>query len=229
MINYFICKFVDKQKNMRAFENWTYEEVEDSFGIAPIKTSALFENWLNPSENDAPNNFEKLQLESFKNLLFEEVKNWNEDELKLFFIGPILGLVNLKTSNFKPFTQRNLSVTYNNITASGKMDFLLAKGKQNPKIPYFCLHEYKQENRRDNDPLGQLLIGMVAAHSKNGTNMPIFGTYISGRNWFFVLLEGKEYCLSNAYNAADEDIFKIFSILKKCKNLIEQNAIQHGL
>ena len=52
---------------------------------------------------------------------------------------------------------------------------MLDKGKVLPKIPYFCLHEYKQENRRDNDSLGQLLIGMVAAQAKNADDLPIYG------------------------------------------------------
>jgi hypothetical protein len=67
---------------------------------------------------------------------------------------------------------------------------------------------------------------MVAAQSRNEINIPIFGTYISGRNWFFVLLEGKNYYLSNAYNGADNDIYVIFNILKKCKNMVEGFAKQ---
>ena len=59
---------------------------------------------------------------------------------------------------------------------------MLAKGKMIPKIPYFCLHEYKQENRRENDPLGQLLIGMVTAQAKSEGELPIYGCYVSGRN-----------------------------------------------
>lgn len=212
-----------KLKKMRTFDTWTYEQVEDVFGILPLRTSAPFEDWLKAVDCD-PNDSEKELLDYYRNLLFEEVQNWNEDELKLFFIGPVLGLIHFKTEHFKPFTQRTLSVTHGNITASGKVDFMLAKGKMIPKIPYFCLHEYKQENRRENDPLGQLLIGMVAAQAKNTDEMPIYGCYVSGRNWFFILLEGNKYCLSNAYNASDDDIYKIFAILKKCKSLVDIHA-----
>ncbi len=208
---------------MRTFDTWTYEQVEDVFGISPLRTSAPFEDWLKAADCD-PNASEKELLDYYRNLLFEEVQNWNEDELKLFFIGPVLGLIHFKTEHFKPFTQRTLSVTHGNITASGKVDFMLAKGKMIPKIPYFCLHEYKQENRRDNDPLGQLLIGMVAAQAKNADEMPIYGCYVSGRNWFFVLLECNKYYLSDAYVATSEDIYKIFAILKKSKLLVDIHA-----
>lgn len=208
---------------MRSFETWTYEQVEDVFGLVKKKSGQEFNEWLAATgcSADEP---EKERLAEYRNLLLEEVMNWNEDELKLFFIGPILTLVNYNTALFKPFTQRTLTVTRGDITASGKVDFLLAKGKLTPKVPFFCLHEYKQENRRENDPLGQLLIEMVAAQFKNDHEMPIYGSYVSGRNWFFVLLDGKDYFLSNAYNAADDDIFQIFAILKKCKLLVTELA-----
>jgi hypothetical protein len=209
---------------MKSFDTWTYEQVEDTFGIAPIRTNVKFAAWLNATDYQ-PNIAEKELLDEYRELLFEEVQNWNEDELKLFFIGPVLGLIHFKTANFKPFTQRTLTIDNGIASASGKVDFMLAKGKMIPKTPYFCLHEYKQENRRENDPLGQLLIGMVAAQSKN-TNpvLPIYGCYVSGRNWFFVLLEGTTYCLSDAYVATSEAIYTIFAILKKCKFLVDAHA-----
>ncbi|NJN34984.1 MAG: hypothetical protein HC817_12740 [Saprospiraceae bacterium] len=135
-----------------------------------------------------------------------------------------MSLVNFNTPYFKPFTQRTLTIETETVSASGKVDFLLAKGKVVPKLPYFCLHEYKQENRRDNDPLGQVLIAMVAAQNKNESELPIYGSYISGRNWFFILLDGKNYYLSDAYVASSEDIYKIFAILKKSKILMENHA-----
>lgn len=208
---------------MRSFDTWNYEQVEDTFGISPVASLPKFEEWL-LAENCAPSELETVMLEHYRKLLLKEAQNWNEDELKLFFIGPVLTLVDFNTDLFKPYSQRTLTIETPTVSASGKVDFMLAKGKVLPKIPYFCLHEYKQENRRDNDPLGQLLIGMVAAQAKNKAQLPIFGCFVSGRNWFFVLLEGDKYCVSNAHNASDEDIFKIFAIMKKCKQLIEGYA-----
>jgi hypothetical protein len=207
---------------MRSFETWTYEEVEDAFGIEPADTLPLYENWLNAAFEPefAADDIQKINLEALRKVLFREAKNWNEDEMKLFFIGPVMALVDFNTPYFKPFTQRTLTIETPSVSASGKVDFLLAKGKVIPKLPFFCLHEYKQENRRDNDPLGQLLIGMVAAQHKNENKMPIYGTYTSGRNWFFVILEGNKYVLSDAYVASSDDIYKIFAVLKKCKALI---------
>ena len=208
---------------MRSFDTWNYEQVEDAFGIVPVESTPHFRDWLT-AVDCGPDTAEKSLLDNYRKLLLKEVQNWNEDELKLFFIGPVLGLINFNTDHFKPFTQRTLTIETETVSASGKVDFMLAKGKVLPKIPYFCLHEHKQENRRDNDPLGQLLIGMVAAQAKNADDLPIYGCYVSGRNWFFVLLDGKNYCLSNAYNASDNDIYQIFAILKKCKALVDAHA-----
>ncbi len=208
---------------MRSFETWNYEEVEDAFGISPLRTNPHFEHWLKAEDCD-PDEAEKEKLDHCRTYLLDEINNWNSDELFFFSIVPILNTVNFYTPHFKPFAKRTLSVTHGDISASGKVDFMLAKGKVIPKIPYFCLHEYKQENRRDNDPLGQLLIGMVAAQTKNVAQLPIYGCYVSGRNWFFVLLEGDKYCLSNAHNASDDTIYKIFAIMKKCKLLVDGHA-----
>lgn len=208
---------------MRSFDTWNYEQVEDAFGISPVNSLPKYEDWLK-AENCEANELESIMLEHYRKLLLKEAQNWNEDELKLFFIGPVLTLVDFNTDNFKPFTQRSLSIETDTVSASGKVDFILAKGKVLPKLPYFCLHEYKQENRRDNDPLGQLLIAMVAAQAKNKAELPIYGCYVSGRNWFFVLLEGDKYCLSDAFVATSEDIYKVFAVMKKCKLLVEGHA-----
>ena len=207
---------------MRSFDTWTYEQVEDAFGIVSVDTLPEFEDWL-LADNCEPNTSENQQLNDYRDLLFNEINNWNSYELKFFFIVPILNLINPYTAYFKPFASRTLTIEKGTVSASGKVDFMLAKGKMIPKIPYFCLHEYKQENRRNNDPLGQLLIGMVAAQAKNDNDgLPIYGCYVSGRNWFFVALDGKKYAITNAFNATDEGMLKqILAILLYFKEQAE--------
>ncbi len=46
--------------------------------------------------------------------------------------------------------------------------------------------------------------------------------YIWGRNCFFIVLDGNKYAVSNAYNAADYDIFQIFAILQKSREIIQR-------
>ncbi|MBK9462447.1 MAG: hypothetical protein IPN94_24245 [Sphingobacteriales bacterium] len=54
------------------------------------------------------------------------------------FISPFFKLVNLKSANYKVFTQRPMSVKYNNDqkTSDGLVDFMLAKGKTNTPENY---------------------------------------------------------------------------------------------
>ena len=99
---------------------------------------------------------------------------------------------------------------------------MLARGKQIPKLPHFFLHEYKPEKNRDNDPIGQLLIAMVAAQTLNADNQPIYGIYVNGRNWFFVVLDAKEYTVSNAYNITSDDIFTLFAALVFLRGKMEE-------
>jgi hypothetical protein len=166
----------------------------------------------------------------FKNPHFIPVKKLFAKKI-VWKVGDILNLANFIPSNFrkpiifgyKIFAQRPMSVKYANDTqkTEGLVEFMLAKGKQTPKKPHFFLHEYKPEKRRENDSLGQLLIAMVASQKINQDNMPVYGIYVNGRNWFFVILEDKNYAVSNAYNITDSDIYQLFAILQYIRNLME--------
>jgi hypothetical protein len=63
---------------------------------------------------------------------------------------------------------------------------------------------------------------MVAAQVQNADEKPILGCYVSGRNWFFVILDGKKYSVSSAYDATDEvKIKQILAILSYFKEQAE--------
>jgi len=140
-------------------------------------------------------------------------------------LGPFLLLVNFHSSQYHPFLERTLSVKIGEETATGIVDFLIAQGEQIPKAPYFCLHEYKPEEGVSNDPFGQLLIAMVAAQQANelvGKQLPIYGAFIIGRNFYFVILEDKQYAVSDIFTATQTDILDIYLILQKVKKHITQ-------
>jgi len=205
---------------MPTFGSYNYEQVEDTFGIEKVNNLPLLEEWLSATlEIDEMHRF---MLNRLKTHLLEQVLNWNEDEVKMFFIGPLIELARVETKDFKPFTQRFLAATLNGIEVNGRVDFMIAKGKRTAKPPYFCIHEYKQETDSDGDPLGQVLIAMLAAQALNEQKIPILGAYILGRNWFFVVLTDKTYAMSDAYVATSEDIFQIFAILQKSKEIIQR-------
>ena len=152
------------------FETWTYEEVEDTFSLVKVNQFDLFEQWLAASHE--PDHVRTVLLDEIRKDLIEYANSWNEDELKMCFISPLIALVHYSNSQYKIFTQRNLSAKVmglkgKEIELKGRVEFIVAQGKQDPRHPYFFVHEYKQEARRDNDPLGQLLGAMIAAQHKN--------------------------------------------------------------
>ena len=212
---------MEKIKN-KEFKTWTYEEVNDTLGFSRYNQHQLFDYFDTLKIDKTDSRY--AVIENYRYQLRECVESWNEDELKFMFISPFVKLVDFFSTKYKVFTQRKMSVSYDNgtKTTSGNVEFMIAKGIQTPKKPFFFLHEYKPEKRRDNDPLGQLLIGMVAAQVQNADGETLYGCYVSGRNWFFVILEGKEYAVSNAYNASDNDIFQIFAILLWFKQKTEE-------
>lgn len=203
---------------MRTFGSFTFEEVQELFNIDQEDTLPLLQEWI--SSSPILPAFEQESLSRLKTHLLKRVLSWNEDELKMFFIGPIIELANLETKELKSFTQRTLEATLNGIQMNGKVDFMIAKGIRTAKPPYFCIHEYKQEANSSDDALGQVLIAMVAAQTLNENKFPILGAYIVGRNWFFVVLEDKKYAVSMLHDATSDDIFQIFAILQKSKEII---------
>ncbi len=49
----------------------------------------------------------------------------------------------------------------------------------------------------------------------------MYGIEVVGKQWTFVIMEGKEYCISKSYDSLDkEDLLKIIAILRKFKHIL---------
>jgi hypothetical protein len=204
------------------FKDWLYEEVELAFGLTCLRDHPLLTHLKSLTLD--PHDPRRPAIEQLRLILFDYINSWNEDEYKFMFISPFLALVPFVSPHYKVFTQRPMRVKYEQgtKTTEGLVEFMLAKGKQTPRKPHFFLHEYKPEKRRDNDPLGQLLIAMVAAQHLNEDNLPIYGIYVNGRNWFLVVLDGQTYAVSNPFIATSEQIFDLFAVLDYFKTFMEE-------
>lgn len=205
---------------MKPFSQWTKEEVEEEFDLKADSNYPLLKQWLAVSSSVSDDDVQMLRHLSQK--LLTHVHDWNEEELKVYFIAFLLDVVNFYQEYYRPFLERELSVEY----AEGKklwgiIDFLVASGKQTPKEPFFFLHEYKRQADTSNDPVGQLLAEMVAAQTANHHEYPIYGAYIIGRHWYFVILDGHVYAESLAYDATKDDILEIVNILRQTKDIID--------
>lgn len=204
---------------MRAFENWFTQEVEDLLGLVQVSSFKPLTDWLRVVPQ--PDAYEERSLNRLAESLADNADFWNEDELKLNFIAPLLFMVTPWAKPYKPFSQRRLRAVVNDIEIGGIVDYMIAQGRQIPKKPIFCLHEYKQEAKRDTDPKGQLLVEMVAAQEINADGRPVYGCYITGRFVFFVVLHGLQYGVSLAYDATRmPQLLDILAILEKLKTYL---------
>jgi hypothetical protein len=206
----------------KPFKDWQAEEVEETFGITRLPTLPLLTQ-LTAIKAPAAHPYHSI-IERYRKSANWLIEGWNEDEYKFLFISPFLKLVDYSTDYYNVFTQRPMSVRYENGTkiTSGKVEWMIARGRQIPKQPHFFLHEYKPEKNRDNDPLGQLLIAIVAAREVNNDDKPIYGIYVNGRNWFLVVSQGTTYSVSNPYAITTDDIFDLFAILEHLREKMDE-------
>jgi hypothetical protein len=155
--------------------------------------------------------------------------SWNETELREKFIIKVLELVDFDFEEYEchTFAERYLSANVNGYTLYGFVDWFVALGTQIPDKPFFFIHEYKAEGAKDLDGRGQLLATMVATNALNETDAPMYGTFILGRLWFFMMMENGQFTETAAYDVLKkEDLYKVTKILKKQK-LIIQHRLQN--
>ena len=213
------------RRTTKPFEQWLREEVETTFGIKKVKKLAKLDEWL--ATDFILSERESADLENLFIRTVDYIELYNEDELKLFFISEVLKIVNFQTTTYRAFTQRTMEFTAQTvdnetITVKGIVDLVVATGQQVPRKPFFFLQEFKQSLKRNNDPLGQVLIAMLAAQVKNQDENPIYGCYVLGEHWHFVILDKKEYAVSAGYDVTNyETLMRITSILKEQKKYVE--------
>ncbi len=234
-----------KNPQDKSFKNWTIEELLFQFGVREVFKCELLNKWL--SETHLLTEFEINTLKRLQEKAVKNIRFWNEAELRAKLIDPVTELVNYESNDFfiTAFSERNLETVYNNIILKGKVDWMVATGKSKPSQPFFFIHEYKKEKGTSDDPLAQLLAAMITAQVLHQVppepnlfdaepvhfykDMPIYGCYIIGRNWFFVVLEKNTFCVSKAYDATDMDRLKqIVNALKTQKVWILGQLEKYG-
>ena len=162
------------------------------------------------------------------NYLHEQVKEdgkyWNEEELKIRFIGGLFAIAHIDVPDrIKVFYERPLSATIGEHQLAVIADCLVATPLKfnTPRKPYFFLQEYKKGRGEAKDPEAQVLMAMLIAQEKNQDGHPLYGSYVIGSTCYFCTLHGHDYCSSRLYDASDADgLLQIVCILRKLKDLI---------
>jgi hypothetical protein len=215
---------------MKPFEKWKTEEVRMTFGIQFVENNALMDDWCATSFPEEAKHQERIEelrirLKRFANF-------WSEEDIKVFFIIPIIDIVNFYVfGKYRAFMEATITAQTQDAKGNpcelrGRVEFVVATGEQDPQTPFFFVNEYKPQIKAVSDPQGQLLIAMLAAQAKNnGKNLPIYGLYNIGQLWFFLILQGNEYVSSKAFDATDaEDLKQIINMLRYVKAHIERNV-----
>jgi hypothetical protein len=204
---------------MKSFETWETQDLEMTFGLQRVKNMSHLNDWLSAKSEFNETTIQRIEI--LRESIADFADYWNEDELKMQGISIVLDIANFRDKKYTIYSQRTLTATVQGIEMGGRVDFMLARGFQKPIKPYFFIHEYKQEKRREGDPKGQLLAELLTAQYRNEGKFPLYGCYVVGRNWFFVVLQGSEYAVSDAYVASGKDIYQIIAILRQVKVYIE--------
>ncbi len=204
------------------FRDCTLLDLEKKLKLEQVDTLPTLDNWQNSISNYKILEFEMQLVKLLQENLKYRVNDWNEIELNENFIGPLLGFINFNTRLYGLFSDRLLKAIICDYELSGYPDAVIAKGRREPEIPYFCFSEYKKETDNKGDPAGQCLAPMLVAQELNNNRKPIFGLVVKGEKWQFIVLQGKEYAISKSYISTNDDIYDIVKLLKHLKTIIEE-------
>ncbi len=200
------------------FKELTLTQLEDVFGLSQVWESDLLAQWENiPIQiEDA----EKFMLLKLQKTAHRGGRAWNEVELENKFISPLIMLADIDDGRIGYFLERPLSSQLGDYELSGIVDGMIAIGIREPKTPYFCLHEYKRSVENQGSPDGQVLAAMLVAREQNQNKCPIYGLFVVGLVWNFIVLKDNDYCISRTFIADNDDIFTIFKMMKALKQII---------
>jgi hypothetical protein len=225
-----MAKSIKKQIEERAKKEWREGELIETFHLNRIVTTQtpLMQAWLDVPFPD---------LSTVEQYIFDEdlayaqkhIAGWNEEDLKMKFISNILKLGYLRDGDIVlGYFDRIISATVEGIKLTVKSDFMLAKGTLDVfRTPYFHFQEYKPYKNPSGDSMAQLLEAFLIAQEKNQNGMPIYGVDIVGKQWTFVIMEGKDYCMSKVYDSVDRtDLLLIIAILRKFKHILDTYLIK---
>jgi hypothetical protein len=205
------------------FKDWTLTTLDKEFGLTQIWECELLQQWEN--NNEPVTDFEKNSLLNFQKALIRGGRAWNEVELENKFISPLILTAGIDDEKIGYFLERSLFGVVGDYELSGTVDGMIATGFREPNIPYFCFHEYKRSIENQGTPDAQVLAAMLVAREQNQNRLPIYGLFVVGIVWNFIVLKDNQYCISRTFHADNEEVFAIFKMIKALKQIIYTELI----
>ncbi|TAE01153.1 MAG: hypothetical protein EAZ97_03790 [Bacteroidetes bacterium] len=204
------------------FKDWTLTTLDKTFDLCQILDykCQILQDWQKLAATFEVSDFESQNLLNLQEPLQWGGKAWNETELENKFISPVIMLAKIDDRIVGYFLERPLKAVVKNYELSGIVDGMIATGFRDPDVPFFCMHEYKRSVDNHGNPDAQALAAMLVVRELNNNNKPIYGLYIVGLTWNFIVLNANEYCVSKDYKSDNEELFNIFKMLKALKHII---------
>lgn len=214
-------------KKLKSYREAELIKLFDLKRLVGNKSHPLLEEWTAISEISLSLSEQEI-FDSILEEAIQNIHNWHEEDLKMQFISFVLKLAHFKnTPLYHPYFERVLETTIGETFLKVKTDFMLASGVLDmPQIPYFHFQEYKRQTDPNGDPIGQLLEAMMIAEELNQNSHPVYGCYVMGKLWNFMILENKTYCISKSYDSTEaDDLLKIVAILRQFKIILETKLL----
>jgi hypothetical protein len=207
--------------NRLTFNQCTLPMLDRLFGLRRTIASPVLTEWLHSATQIQLSPFEQQLCAELQSLLQANTDSWHEQELSLHFIGPLFGIVKFtELYRYNLFAQRYIEAPLNDYLLSGEPDGLIASGYYEPEIPYFAFAEYKRHRDPSGDPAGQALAAMLVGQVLNQRQQPVYGCYVTGTDWNFMVLDSGHYTISRDFSGLSTEIFDILRTLKALKTII---------
>ena len=209
-----------------SFSKIKLDELKILVNITHNFNNNIFQNWFSFSFDIT----DKIML-FLKKLLDKEsryIKYYNEENLKIKFLSPILNDIDftIEDKQIKDFYESKIIYKNEKFILEGTADFTVSKGDVKALKPYFFIQEFKK-GQINTDPEPQLLAELISAIELNNW-IEIKGAYIVGAIWNFVVLQklGKDkyqYFVSENYDSTKiEDLKGIYRNLVFVKEEIRE-------
>ncbi len=196
----------------------------DCFDLKFIKTSEILSSLIEQFETGNLEDFAEQVLAKVEPRLTFEIEGWFEEELKMQLLSIIFFLSEIKEPNkIGLFFERPISAEIENKKISVVTDCMISSifGVTAPKKPYFFMQEFKKSKGDKQDPEGQMLAAMIAGQHLNNNGKTMYGSYVMGRDWFFSILDGKNYAKSKAFQLTEPpELRQVILTLRKLKQII---------
>ncbi|MCU0450643.1 MAG: hypothetical protein MUC97_12515 [Bernardetiaceae bacterium] len=210
-----------------AFRDWTLTKLDKAFGLKEVRQYEVMTEWQGM---EIPlSDYERQVLADLQAGILRAGKAWNETELENKFISPLIIFTKIDTDEFGYFLERPLQGIVGDYELSGIVDGMIASGFRDPDVPFFCMHEYKRSVDNEGNPDAQALAAMLVARELNGQQKPVYGLYVVGLIWNFMVLNGQQYCISRNYDASNEDIYDIFRLMKGLKTIVQTRLLPQSV